>query len=53
MVAVGTTGSDVSTDGRLTWTEFSGEPLNAVECGEDGACWASGSGGTLARLIRK
>jgi photosystem II stability/assembly factor-like uncharacterized protein len=47
--AVGPTGSDVSRDGGRTWTRFDTGSFDSVECA-DGACWASGEAGRIARL---
>lgn len=49
VLAVGTTGSDVSSDGGRTWSRFDAGNLNAVACGH-GACWADGPKGTIAVL---
>jgi photosystem II stability/assembly factor-like uncharacterized protein len=51
-VAVGPTGSDVSTDGGRTWRSFSHQHLDAVQC-VAGACWASGPEGRVARLVER
>lgn len=48
-VAVGPTGSDVSTDGGRSWTEFDGGSFDTVECARR-ACWAAGEAGRVARL---
>jgi photosystem II stability/assembly factor-like uncharacterized protein len=48
-IAVGFNGSDISRDGGRTWQRFSGLDLDAVAC-VDGACWASGADGHVARL---
>ena len=50
-VAVGPTGSDVTTDGGRTWTRFDTRSFDSVECAQTGACWASGAGGAAARLV--
>ncbi|GAA0729566.1 WD40/YVTN/BNR-like repeat-containing protein [Dactylosporangium roseum] len=47
--AVGPTGSDVSYDGGRTWKRFDTGSFDAVACA-DGACWASGEAGRIARL---
>ncbi|CAN5122269.1 oxidoreductase [soil metagenome] len=52
VIAVGPSGSDISYDGGRTWTTFSEDGFDSVECTPDGACWASGSGGRVARLLR-
>ena len=51
VVAVGPSGSDVSWDAGRTWTTFSTGSLDSVECTGDGACWASGANGRVARLV--
>ncbi|CAA9339723.1 MAG: putative oxidoreductase (putative secreted protein) [uncultured Nocardioidaceae bacterium] len=51
-VAVGPTGSDVTTDAGRSWQRFSTDNFDAVQCTEDGACWASGPEGAVARLVR-
>ncbi len=49
-LAVGPTGSDISYDGGLTWHRFDTGSFDAVACARDGACWASGEQGRVARL---
>jgi len=51
-IAVGPSGSDVTTDGGRTWERFSTDDFDAVQCTDDGACWASGPEGAVARLVR-
>ena len=51
-LAVGPTGSDITRDGGRTWTTFSSTGFDSVQCTPDGGCWASGSGGRVARLTR-
>lgn len=51
-LAVGPTGSDISYDGGVTWRRFDTGSFDAVECATDGACWASGELGRIARLHR-
>ncbi|GAA2669885.1 oxidoreductase [Actinoplanes palleronii] len=48
-IAVGPTGSDLSTDGGLTWHRFDTGSFDAVACVTH-ACWASGEQGRVARL---
>jgi photosystem II stability/assembly factor-like uncharacterized protein len=48
--AVGPTGSDLTTDGGRTWTRFDTGSFDAVSCARDGACWASGENGRIAKL---
>lgn len=50
VVAVGPTGSDVSTDGGRTWSGFDTARYDGVHCAPDGACWASGTEGRVAVL---
>jgi hypothetical protein len=50
LVAVGSTGSDVSTDGGSTWTTFDAGYFDTVQRGRDGTVWASGTGGRVAVL---
>jgi len=51
VVAVGPSGSDVSEDGGLTWTQVDDGTFDSVECAR-GACWASGAQGRAALLNR-
>jgi photosystem II stability/assembly factor-like uncharacterized protein len=50
-VAVGESGSDVTTDAGRTWSSFDDGSFDSVECASDGACWASGMHGRVARLV--
>jgi photosystem II stability/assembly factor-like uncharacterized protein len=49
-LAVGPTGSDLSYDGGRNWKRFDTGSFDAVLCAADGACWASGEQGRVARL---
>ena len=53
-VAVGPSGSDLTTDGGRSWKTFSRADFDSVQCAERGpaarACWASGAEGAVARL---
>jgi photosystem II stability/assembly factor-like uncharacterized protein len=51
-VAVGPNGSDLTRDGGRSWARFSDTGFDAVQCTEDGTCWASGTTGRVARLHR-
>jgi Zn-dependent M28 family amino/carboxypeptidase/photosystem II stability/assembly factor-like uncharacterized protein len=51
LVAVGTSGSDVSRDGGRTWTPLGATGFNAVAFAK-GAGWAAGADGRVARLSR-
>jgi photosystem II stability/assembly factor-like uncharacterized protein len=50
LVAVGPNGADLSTDGGRTWTAFGDTGFHSVVCVSRHTCWASGSGGRVARL---
>ncbi|MBC9822568.1 oxidoreductase [Terrabacter sp. MAHUQ-38] len=50
VLAVGPSGSDVSTDGGRSWSTFDAGSFDSVECTDDGACWASGEQGRVALL---
>ncbi|WP_256795697.1 oxidoreductase [Terrabacter sp. Ter38] len=52
VLAVGPSGSDVSTDGGRTWSTFDTGSFDSVECTHDGACWASGEQGRVGVLTR-
>jgi photosystem II stability/assembly factor-like uncharacterized protein len=49
-IAVGTTGSDVSRDGGLSWTPLDGTAFNAVQFAPSGIAFAVGGRGRVARL---
>jgi photosystem II stability/assembly factor-like uncharacterized protein len=51
-LAVGPSGSDVSTDGGTTWERFDDGSLDTVDCANPNACWASGENGRVAHLVR-
>jgi photosystem II stability/assembly factor-like uncharacterized protein len=50
LFAVGPNGSDVSVDGGRRWHQFDDGTFDTVDCGRDGACWASGAQGRVATL---
>jgi len=50
-LAVGLSGSDVSTDMGATWQRFDDGSLDTVDCARPTACWASGAGGRVAYLV--
>jgi photosystem II stability/assembly factor-like uncharacterized protein len=52
VIAVGLTGSDISSDGGLHWRTFDTGQFDTVSCTRDGSCWASGNLGRLAVLDR-
>ncbi|HZT85435.1 MAG TPA: hypothetical protein VE984_08460 [Gaiellaceae bacterium] len=51
-IAVGLSGSDVSTDFGATWQRFDDGSLDTVDCARPTACWASGANGRVAYLVR-
>ncbi len=51
-VAVGPSGTDISRDNGRTWTTFSSQGFDSVQC-VVGTCWASGAEGVVARLVRR
>ncbi|WP_229922757.1 WD40/YVTN/BNR-like repeat-containing protein [Streptomyces morookaense] len=51
-VAVGPTGSDLTTDGGRSWHGFDTGSYDTVACAPDGGCWAAGEKGRIARLGR-
>ena len=51
-VAVGPSGSDVSTDHGTTWTRFDSGSFDTVDCAAPNACWASGEQGRVAYLVK-
>jgi photosystem II stability/assembly factor-like uncharacterized protein len=50
VVAVGTTGTDVSLDGGRNWAFADTAGYHAVRFAPDGAGWAAGGGGRVARF---
>jgi photosystem II stability/assembly factor-like uncharacterized protein len=52
-LAVGLTGSDISTDGGLDWRRFDSGSFDAVVCTPGGLCWASGADERIGRLVRR
>lgn len=53
LVAVGSTGSDLSADGGKTWTNLDQENYNAVQARGKRAIWAVGANGRIAKLRLK
>ncbi|WP_405542211.1 oxidoreductase [Streptomyces phaeochromogenes] len=51
-LAVGPTGTDLTTDGGRTWRTVDTGSYDTVDCTPDRACWASGEKGRVARLER-
>lgn len=48
-LAVGPTGTDLSTDGGRTWRTVDTGSYDTVDCTPDGGCWAAGETGRVAR----
>lgn len=51
-LAVGPTGTDLTTDAGRTWRTVDPGSYDTVDCVRDGACWAAGEKGRVARLGR-
>lgn len=51
IIAVGTSGTDISTDRGKTWKEYGSHDLNAVAADKGGMIWAVGSKGTIFRMF--
>lgn len=51
LLAVGSDGTSLSADQGRTWRVLAGEGFHALACGRDGAVWAVGAGGRIARWI--
>ncbi|MEU1511264.1 oxidoreductase [Streptomyces sp. NPDC005811] len=49
-LAVGPTGTDLTTDGGRTWRTLDTGSYDTVDCAPDGGCWAAGEQGRAARL---
>ncbi|GAA3265831.1 oxidoreductase [Streptomyces lavendulae] len=49
-LAVGPTGTDVTTDAGRTWRTLDTGSYDTVDCTADGGCWAAGEKGRVARL---
>ncbi|WP_436945697.1 WD40/YVTN/BNR-like repeat-containing protein [Streptomyces sp. SudanB25_2051] len=49
-LAVGPTGTDLTTDGGRTWRTIDTGSYDTVDCTPDFSCWASGAQGRAARL---
>ena len=51
-IIVGPSGSDVSFDQGESWQRFDSGPFHTVDCAGGHACWASGTAGRVAYLVR-
>lgn len=49
-LAVGPTGTDLTTDGGRTWRTVDTGSYDTVDCTPDRSCWAAGEKGRVARL---
>ncbi|MEU6865269.1 oxidoreductase [Streptomyces sp. NPDC046876] len=49
-LAVGPTGTDVTTDGGRSWRGLEPGSFDTVDCAGDGGCWAAGEKGRVGRL---
>jgi photosystem II stability/assembly factor-like uncharacterized protein len=49
-IVTGTSGSDISTDGGQTWTLFDHDSYNAMSFAPNGAGWAVGARGRIAKF---
>ncbi|WP_434093090.1 WD40/YVTN/BNR-like repeat-containing protein [Streptomyces lasiicapitis] len=49
-LAVGPTGTDLTTDGGRTWRTVDTGSYDTVDCARDLGCWAAGEKGRVARL---
>ena len=52
-IIVGPSGSDVSTDAGRTWRGFDEGSFHTVDCAGGFACWAAGTQGRVAFLVRE
>ncbi|TGB16772.1 oxidoreductase [Streptomyces palmae] len=50
-LAVGPTGSELTTDGGRGWRSFDTGSYDTVDCAPDRGCWAAGEQGRAARLV--
>jgi photosystem II stability/assembly factor-like uncharacterized protein len=53
LVAVGSSGSDISKDGGKTWTNLDKANYNAVQAKGKNAIWAVGAGGLVSKFLMK
>ncbi len=53
LITVGPSGSDVSWDDGRSWRGLPGPGFHVVSRAPDGAIWAAGSGGRIARLHQR
>ncbi|MFE0582842.1 WD40/YVTN/BNR-like repeat-containing protein [Streptomyces sp. NPDC058874] len=52
-LAVGPTGTDLTTDGGRSWRPLDAGSFDTVDCAADRGCWAAGEKGRVARLERR
>ncbi len=53
LIAVGSSGSDISENGGKTWTNLDKENYNAVQAKGKNAIWAVGANGLVAKFLMK
>ena len=53
LIAVGTSGSDLSADGGRSWIPMDSVGFHTVAFGPDGSGWAAGAGGRVARFVSR
>jgi len=53
LIAVGSSGSDISYDGGVTWENLDKENYNSVQAKGKNAIWAIGANGLVARFVLK
>ena len=51
-IIVGPSGSDLTADGGQTWRGFDEGSFDTVDCAGGWVCWASGTMGRVAYLVR-
>ncbi|MFJ8587407.1 WD40/YVTN/BNR-like repeat-containing protein [Streptomyces sp. NPDC093595] len=51
-LAVGPTGTDLTTDGGRTWRTVDSGSYDTIDCAPGAGCWAAGEKGRVARLER-
>jgi photosystem II stability/assembly factor-like uncharacterized protein len=52
IIAVGTSGSNISKDGGKTWAKLNDENYNVVSVAKSGAVWAAGPKGLISKLMK-
>ncbi len=52
IIAIGTSGSNISKNGGKSWTQLNGENYNVVSVAKSGAVWAAGPKGLISKLMK-